>query len=58
VSPWFHVNHIRLDDAWRISGIDNVWDRNVALKRALGVPDDVFTRTVGILANRAPKPSN
>ncbi len=58
VSPWFHVNHIGLGDAWRISGMDNVWDRDVALKRSLGVPDDVFTRTVGILANRAPEPSN
>ncbi len=58
VSPWYHVRHIGLVNAWRISGIRNVWDRDVALKRAIGVPDEVFTRVVGILAHRIPKPSN
>ncbi|MCU0559900.1 MAG: amidohydrolase family protein [Desulfobacterales bacterium] len=58
VSPWFHVKHIGLANAWRISGIRNLWDRDVALKQALGVPDHVFTRIVGVLANRVPKPSN
>jgi predicted TIM-barrel fold metal-dependent hydrolase len=58
VSPWYHVRHIGLANAWRLSGIRNLWDRDVALKQALGVPDEVFTRAVGILANRTPTPSN
>ena len=49
VSPWFHVNHIGLRNAWRVAGIDNEWDRDVALKQALGVPEAVFTRSLGIL---------
>jgi predicted TIM-barrel fold metal-dependent hydrolase len=56
VSPWFHVNHIGLRNAWRVSRIDNEWDRDVALKEAFGVPEAVFTRTLGILAN--PKPAS
>ena len=54
VSPWFHVNHIGLRNAWRVSRIDNAWDRDVALKQAFGVPEAVFTRTLGILADQKP----
>ena len=32
-----------------IQRIDNPWDRDVALKVALGVPRDVFTRTATLL---------
>jgi predicted TIM-barrel fold metal-dependent hydrolase len=56
VSPWFHVNHIGVGNAWRVAGVDNEWDRDVALKQALGVPTSVFARTVGILAKRSPAP--
>jgi len=56
VSPWYHVRHIGWANAWRIASIENVWDRDVALKQALGVPESVFTRTVGVLAVRPPKP--
>lgn len=54
VSAWFHVNHIGLRNAWRVARIDNEWDRDVALKQAFGVPEAVFTRTLGILANQKP----
>ncbi|MCU0604608.1 MAG: amidohydrolase, partial [Desulfobacterales bacterium] len=56
VSPWYHVGHIGWVNAWRIARIENVWDRDVALKQALGVPESVLTRMVGVLAVRPPKP--
>ncbi|MCP4406336.1 MAG: amidohydrolase family protein [Gammaproteobacteria bacterium] len=49
ISPWYHINHISLSDAWRISGIDNTWDRDIALKAAFGLPEDVFRRAGTLL---------
>ena len=49
VSPWYHVNHIGADKAWRIGKIRNLWDQDVALKAAFGVPDSVFERTGELL---------
>ncbi|MDX2505559.1 MAG: amidohydrolase family protein [Gammaproteobacteria bacterium] len=49
-SPWYHINHISLKDAFQIGGIKNQWDRDVALKTAFGVPDEVFLRS-GMLLN-------
>ena len=48
-SPWYHLNHIGVGDAWRVSGIDNKWDRDVALKLAMGVPEEVFLRAGPLL---------
>lgn len=48
-SPWYHINHISLSDAWEAGGIKNQWDRDIALKTALKVPDEVFLRTQHIL---------
>ena len=45
VSPLFHLNHISWREARSIVAIDNVWDRDVALKEAIGVPTAVFERT-------------
>jgi hypothetical protein len=39
-----------------VAGIDNPWDRDVALKQALGVPQTVFSRVVGIPAMKHSKP--
>jgi hypothetical protein len=44
VSPWFYPLELRPWQMWRISRIRNPWDRDVALKQALGVPADVFAR--------------
>lgn len=52
VSPWFHINHISLGDAWQVSGIRNQWDRDVALKVAFGVPDAVFRRSAELLKTK------
>jgi hypothetical protein len=49
VSPWYRVNHIGLDAAWEVSAIDNQWDRDVALKRAFGISNKVFTQTAELL---------
>ena len=49
VSPLYHLNHIDLGIAKSISRIDNVWDTDVALKEALGVPEAVFERSRKLL---------
>ena len=49
VSPFYHVDHIGLGTARELSSIDNVWDRDIALKRALGTPDSVFERSAELL---------
>ena len=49
VSPWFFPRHLKFSQMWRISRIKNPWDRDVALKQALGVPADVFSRAETIL---------
>ena len=45
-SPWYHINHISMRDAFHVGGIRNQWDRDVALKKALSVPNEVFARSV------------
>ncbi len=49
VSPWFFPLDLRFSQMWRISRIQNPWDRDIALKQALGVPADVFGRAETIL---------
>ena len=49
ISPWYHINHIGFGHAWRVSGLQNQWDRDVALKSAFGVPAEVFSRTGQLL---------
>ena len=46
MSPWYHINHMSIRDAFHVGGIRNQWDRDVALKKALHVPDEVFTRSI------------
>lgn len=54
VSAWFYPLDLSLRQRWHISHIQNPWDRDVALKQALGVPADVFTRAETLL--RLPEP--
>ncbi len=49
VSPWYFPLDLTLRQRWQISRIENPWDRDVALKQALGVPADVFTRAEKLL---------
>ena len=51
VSPWYHINHIGIRRAWRISRISNPWDRDIKLKEALGVSYSVFARRPGVTFN-------
>jgi hypothetical protein len=53
-SPWYHLRHLSIADAWRVGGISNQWDRDVALKKAMSVPDAVFTRTGKLLGMETP----
>ena len=50
VSPWYHIRHIGIKNAWQIGKIKNKWDRDVKLKQAFGVPFEVYTRKVGVLS--------
>jgi hypothetical protein len=54
VSPWFFPRDLKLLEMWRISRIKNPWDRDVALKQALGVPAEVFTRAERLIAAETP----
>jgi len=49
VSPWFFPLDLKISTMSHISRIRNPWDRDVALKQALGVPADVFTRAEKLL---------
>ena len=57
ISPWYHINHISIKDAYHIGGIHNQWDRDVALKTAFGVPDEVFLRTGVLLDSTSAEPA-
>lgn len=49
VSPWFFPLHLTQAQMQELSAITNVWDRDVRLKQALGVPADVFRRSTQVL---------
>jgi uncharacterized protein len=53
VSAWYYPTRLSLRQMRAISRLDNPWDRDVALKQALGMPADVWTRADGILLRRA-----
>ena len=48
VSAYYFPLRLTLGQMARIQGVENVWDRDVLLKQALGVPAEVFARP-GIL---------
>lgn len=49
VSPWYFPRQLRLAEMQRLARLPNPWDRDVALKQALGVPAEVFARTAVLL---------
>lgn len=49
VSPWYHLGRAPLRQLWRVSREKNKWDRDLRLKRAMGVPEAVFARSASIL---------
>ncbi|MBF0433033.1 MAG: amidohydrolase family protein [Fibrobacteria bacterium] len=44
VSPWYFPIQLSFKQIREVNSHDNMWDRDVTLKRALGVPDSAFTR--------------
>ncbi len=51
VSPWYFSLNLTAQEMKRIAAIENPWDRDVALKRALGLPNSIFERA-GLLLMR------
>lgn len=49
VSPWYQLGRVSFSELRAIGRISNQWDRDVALKRAIGVPAAVFDRTRRVL---------
>lgn len=49
VSPWLFPLNLTTAQMREIAGMENPWDRDVRLKQALGVPQDVFLRTRDLL---------
>lgn len=49
VSPWYQVPHVSVGELKAISAIENQWDRDVALKKAMGVPPGVFRGSAALL---------
>jgi hypothetical protein len=49
VSPWFFSGRLGLRRAARLARVSNLWDRDVALKEALGLPAAAFTRAAHVL---------
>ncbi len=49
VSPWYHALDLKVSQMWEISGIQNLWDRDVRLKQELGVPAGDFDRGRNLL---------
>ena len=52
VSPWYYPDRLTHGQMKAVAGITNAWDRDVALKRSLGVPADIFQRTARVLGGR------
>jgi predicted TIM-barrel fold metal-dependent hydrolase len=52
VSPWLFSLRLTPAQMSSLAEIGNPWDRDVALKQALGVPADIFARTETLLAAR------
>lgn len=49
VSAYYFPLNLTFKEMYTISGIDNPWDRDVALKQALGVPSTVFLDSAKLL---------
>ncbi len=49
VSPYYHLNRIGFAEARSAAALDNPWDRDVAVKEALHVPQHVFARGAELL---------
>ena len=53
VSPYYQLGRAPFRALRAASRERNAWDRDIALKRAMGVPEEVFRRSADLLAPRA-----
>ena len=53
VSPYYFPLNLRFGQMRAIAAMPNPWDRDVALKQALGVPREVFERPAKMFPHRA-----
>ena len=44
VSPWYHLDQLTISEAYKISRMDNQWDRDVALKIGMGLDKKIFSK--------------
>lgn len=49
VSAWYFTLNLPLARSREIQALSNPWDRDIALKQALGVPREVFARSTSLL---------
>jgi uncharacterized protein len=49
VSPFYYALQLNWATLWRLHRLANPWDRDVALKQALGLPPGTFTRSAELL---------
>lgn len=49
VSAWFFPLNLTIKQMWQISRIKNPWDRDVAMKQALGVPTELWEKADEVL---------
>ena len=49
VSPFYFPLNLTIEQMFKISRIKNPWDRDVALKQALGVPTEIFSSSSTLL---------
>jgi len=56
VSPFYHVGAISWGRALQVSRIANAWDRDAALKKALGTPEEAFAAGWALLKVAPPRP--
>ena len=52
VSPWYFIGKVPFGKIREIARIENSWDRDLQLKRALGFPDEIFSRPAELLLRR------
>ena len=49
VSAWYQLGSVSAGKLKAIAQLESTWDRDVSLKRAMGVPDHVFERSRKLL---------
>lgn len=57
VSPYYFLHRIGWKQARAVGAIENPWDRDVALKKALGTPEEIFLLSAEVLLKDWGRPS-